>query len=106
MNYLGKNGIDKMVTGFHLHAKQLEKGLRNNGFTIVNEVVFNQVLVSCGNSELTKSTLLKLQKSGEIWCGGSTWKGEAVIRVSVCSWATTEEDIERTIAIFSSSRSL
>jgi glutamate/tyrosine decarboxylase-like PLP-dependent enzyme len=106
MKYLGKNGIDKMVTGFHLHAKQLEKGLRNNGFTIVNEVVFNQVLVSCGNSELTKSTLLKLQKSGEIWCGGSTWKGEAVIRVSVCSWATTEEDIERTIAIFSSSRSL
>lgn len=105
IKYLGKKGIDEMVTGFHLRAKQLEEGLRNNGFTILNEVVFNQVLVSCGNSELTKSTLLNLQKSGEIWCGGSTWKNEAVIRVSICSWATTEEDIERTIAAFKQARS-
>lgn len=104
MKYLGKNGIDKMVTGFHLRAKQLEAGLRNNGFTIVNDVVFNQVLVSCGNSGLTKTTLLNLQKSGEIWCGGSTWKGEAMIRVSICSWATTEEDIERTITAFIQAR--
>ena len=104
IKYLGKSGIDEMMTGFHFRAKQLEEGLRNNGFTIVNDVVFNQVLVSCGNSELTKSTLLNLQKSGEIWCGGSTWKGEAMIRVSVCSWATTEEDIERTIAAFVQAR--
>ena len=43
MKYLGKNGIDEMVTGFYHRAKQLEKGLRENGFRIINEVVFNQV---------------------------------------------------------------
>lgn len=100
MKYLGKNGIDEMVTGFHLRAKQLEKGLRKNGFRIINDVVFNQVLMACENEERTKATLKNVQQSGEIWCGGSIWKGEAVIRVSICSWATTEEDIERAIAAF------
>ena len=100
MKYLGKNGIDEMVTGFHLRAKQLEKGLLKNGFRIINDVVFNQVLMACENEERTKATLKNVQQSGEIWCGGSIWKGEAVIRVSICSWATTEEDIERAIAAF------
>jgi len=104
IKYLGKKGIDEMVTGFHLRAKQLENGLRSNSFTIINEVVFNQVLVSCGNPELTKSTLLNLQRSGEIWCSGSTWKGEPVIRISICSWATTKEDIDRTIVAFKKAR--
>ena len=104
MKYLGKSGMDELVTGLHLRAKQLETGLRNNGFTILNEVVFNQVLVRCENSKMTKAALLKIQKSGEVWCGGSTWNGEAAIRVSVCSWATTEEDIRRTIGVFAKAK--
>lgn len=106
MKYLGKKGIEEMVTGFYHRAKQLEKGLRNNGFTIINNVVFNQVLIACDNEELTKATLSNVQKSGEIWCGGSTWDGKAVIRISICSWATTEEDIERTIMAFTTGRNL
>lgn len=100
LKYLGKSGIDEMVTGFHTRAKQLEKGLKENGFKILNDVVFNQVLVACENENNTKKTLEFIQKSGECWCGGSTWLGESAIRISVCSWATTAEDIERTIAVF------
>lgn len=100
MKYLGKKGIDTLITGFHERAKQLEKGLMANGFSILNEVVFNQVLVSCDTEEITKLALVHIQNSGTCWCGGSTWNGKSVIRVSVCSWATTAEDIERTIGAF------
>jgi len=104
MKYLGKKGIEEMITGFYHHAKQLEKGLRENGFRIINDVVFNQVMFACENPDLTKATVTNIQKSGEIWCGGSNWNGEAVIRMSICSWATTEVDIERSVAAFVKAR--
>ncbi len=100
LKYLGKSGVDEMITGFHLLANRLAEGLKVHDFRIINDVVFNQVLVACETEERTKDTLANIQKSGECWCGPSTWKGESVIRVSVCSWATTKEDIERTIRAF------
>ena len=103
MKYLGKDGIDEMITSFNHRAKQLAEGLKESGFELLNEVVYNQVLVRCENEELTKSTLKSIQESGECWCGGSIWEGQTAIRVSVCSWATTEADIERTINVFARS---
>lgn len=100
LKYLGKSGIDEMVTTFHSRAKQLAKGLDEIGFEILNEVVFNQVLVSTDNEEKTRQVIKYIQNSGECWVGGSLWDNKAVIRVSICSWATTENDIERTIDIF------
>jgi len=100
MKYLGRSGIDEMVTTFHLRAKQLEKGLQELGVEIINDVVFNQVLVRFENDEKTKQIIEYIQQSGECWVGGSTWEGKAVIRISVCSWVTTEKDIERTVEVF------
>jgi len=100
MKYLGKNGIDEMITGFYLRAKQLEEGLKSIGIEVVNEVVFNQVLVAGENDEQTRQILQYLQESGECWLGGSTWGGKAMIRVSICSWMTDEEDIQRMIGLF------
>ncbi len=100
MKYLGKQGIDDMVTDFYLRSKQLEKGLRALGFEIVNEVVFNQVMVATKNETQTKRVLEYLQNCGECWLGGSTWEGRTVIRVSTCQWRTDEKDIERLIGLF------
>ena len=80
------------------------RGWRRCDFRILNDVVFNQVLVACDSAELTTSTLEAIQASGECWCGGSEWKGEPVIRISVCSWATTETDIERSVRAFVAAR--
>ena len=104
MKYLGKKGINEMVTGFYHHAKQFEKDMKSNGFRIMNEVVFNQIMIACDSDEETKAMLTHLQNSGECWCGGSTWHGEAVVRVSICSWATTEKDIQRTVQAFVTAR--
>jgi len=93
MKYLGKQGINEMIYGFHERAKQLEAGLKELGFEVLNEVVFNQVL-TCGETEEETNTIIKyIQETKQCWIGGTTWKEKAAIRISICSWMTSEEDI-------------
>lgn len=99
MKYLGKAGIDEMITGFHDLAKRMAEGLAQSGFNILNEVVFNQVLVSCYSEEATQKVLAYLQQSGEYWMGSTSWQGKVAIRMSVCSWRTSAADIEQTIEV-------
>lgn len=101
MKYLGKNGIEEMIYEMHHRAVQFSKEIANvEGFSVLNEVVFNQVLVTCETDELTEKVMKRIQKLRECWVGGSLWKGEKVIRVSVCSWATTSNDISRSVSSF------
>jgi glutamate/tyrosine decarboxylase-like PLP-dependent enzyme len=104
LKILGKTGVAELVDGLCDRAGQLAGLMKAQGFTILNDVVFNQVLVSCGSPDLTAATLKNLQQSGECWCGGAQWHDTPVIRVSVCSWATTPQDIERTAAAFAAAR--
>ncbi|MEW5826397.1 MAG: aminotransferase class V-fold PLP-dependent enzyme [Candidatus Bipolaricaulota bacterium] len=101
---LGRDGVEQLVDRLCDHAADLAERLRSRGFRVLNEVVFNQVLVACDSAELTQATLERIQRSEDCWCGGSVWRGEPVIRVSVCSWATTTEDIERTATAFVAAR--
>jgi len=86
------------------HARYFAERLATEGFHVHNDVVFNQVLVSCGDDRETARTLHHVQAQGDCWCGGSTWKGRTVIRISVCSWATDPEDIDRSVASFRRAR--
>jgi len=104
MKYLGRQGINELVYGLHERAKQFAEGLSENGFKILNEVVFNQVLVACDSDSETEETLRNLQELRECWCGGSQWFNKKVIRISVCSWATTEEDVTRSVLSFVKAR--
>lgn len=104
LKYLGKNGIDEMIYNFHERAQDLARGLREIGYEIPNEVVFNQVLVALKDDQKTNAVLAYLQNSGDCWLGGSQWHGRAVIRVSISSWRTTEDDIKRTIELFSDAK--
>ncbi|WP_299433958.1 aminotransferase class V-fold PLP-dependent enzyme [uncultured Maribacter sp.] len=101
LKYLGKSGIDEMILGMHKRAQQFANELKNeNGFTILNDVVFNQVMVSCETDDLTDKTLVRIQELRECWVGGSIWKNRKIIRISVCSWATTKEDVTRSVHSF------
>lgn len=101
LKYLGRAGIDALVYGLHERARQFADELRDTaGFTVLNEVVFNQVVVACATDELTEATLARIQALRECWVGGSVWRGRRVIRVSVCSWATTPADVTRSVASF------
>lgn len=104
LKFLGRGGVEELVNALCDRAKQFAEELETEGFQILNDVVFNQVLVSCDTPEETLTTLENIQKSGECWCGGATWRDRPVIRVSVCSWATTGEDVHRSVASFVKAR--
>ena len=106
LKFLGKKGLDQMVTGFHERAVQFSEELAEAGFEIVNDVVFNQVLVRCETDALTRRTLDNIQKLRVCWCGGSQWENRDVIRVSVCSWTTTETDVSLSVESFIKARNL
>lgn len=101
LKYLGKEGVDEMIFGMHERAKEFAKYLdKTEGFEVLNEVVYNQVIVQCQTDELTLAVMQKIQDLRECWAGGSTWNGRKVIRISVCSWATTSEDVKRSVVSF------
>ncbi len=101
MKYLGREGIDQMVYGMHERAVQFAEALQEvEGYEVLNDIVFNQVLVKCETDELTERAIQKIQDLRECWVGGSTWMGRKVIRVSICSWATTVEDVKRSVESF------
>ncbi|PKN99362.1 MAG: aspartate aminotransferase family protein [Chloroflexi bacterium HGW-Chloroflexi-4] len=104
LKLLGKSGVEELVDGLCDRACQFATDITTEGFNVLNDVVFNQVLVTCGSPEETAATLRNLQRSGECWCGSGKWHEMPVIRVSVCSWATTEEDISRTVRAFVKAR--
>jgi glutamate/tyrosine decarboxylase-like PLP-dependent enzyme len=106
LKYLGRTGIKTMIDGFYERATQFANELKKEGFTILNEVVFNQVMVSCGPDDLTNQTLKQIQQSGDCWCGGAMWKDHPVIRISVCSWATTSADVTKSVKAFVSAREI
>jgi glutamate/tyrosine decarboxylase-like PLP-dependent enzyme len=101
MKYLGKEGIDSMVLTMHQRAKQFSNEIRKvKGFYVDNDVVFNQVIVRCDDDQMTESVLRTIQELSACWLGGSVWFGKKVMRVSICSWATTEKDISLSVKSF------
>jgi aromatic-L-amino-acid decarboxylase len=80
------------------HARHFAAGLKAAGYEILNDVVINQVLVSFGTPEKTLATIARLQAEGTCWCGSTVWQGKTAMRISVSSWATTREDVDRSLA--------
>jgi len=64
---------------------------------VLNDVTLNQVLVAFGSAERTRQVVAAIQEDGVCWCGGTTWQGREAMRISVSSWATTDDDIERSL---------
>lgn len=95
---LGSRGAAAMVEGCCRHAARFASGLRAAGFEVLNEVVLNQVMVSFGSAERTREVIARIQRDGTCWCGVTQWQGRTAMRISVCSWATTDEDVERSLA--------
>jgi glutamate/tyrosine decarboxylase-like PLP-dependent enzyme len=95
---LGKQGLAELVEGTCAHARRFGEGLRGAGYEVLNDVVINQVLVSFGSAEITREVIRRVQEDGTCWCGGTVWQGKTAMRISVSSWATTDEDVERSLA--------
>ena len=106
---IGRAGLVDMIERDSGLARRMADRLRAGaGSQILNDVVLNQVLVrfrgpaiGSGGEDVaagdrrTRAVIDAVQRDGTCWLGGTTWRGEAAMRVSVSSWKTTEADIDR-----------
>ena len=70
---------------------------------ILNEVVLNQVLVQfrppagddAAADAMTREVILRVQRGGVCWAGGTLWQGQPAMRISIANWTTTAADVDR-----------
>ncbi len=96
---LGRTGIADLVDGLVGHAARFAEGvLAIEGGEVLHDVVFTQVCAAFGDDDHTRRVVERMLADGTAWTTGSTWHGRAVLRIAVSSWATTDRDVERTLA--------
>jgi glutamate/tyrosine decarboxylase-like PLP-dependent enzyme len=97
---LGRDGIAALVERCCDHASRFAELLgAEPGVEILNDVVLNQVLVRFADDDgVTQEAVRRVQEDGTCWLSGTIWRGRAAMRISVCNWRTTSEDVERSTA--------
>ena len=91
---LGREGLANLIERNCRQARRFAEVLKRSGIDILNDVCLNQVVAYVGDSDRTAAMLQAIEADGTFWCGPTTWRGASAIRVSVSSWATTDDDIE------------
>lgn len=103
---LGRAGISSIVDRSCAHARRFADLLRAEpGVIVLNDVVLNQVLVrflaasgeAVDHDARTRAVISAVQQDGTCWLGGSVWRGQAVMRISVSNAATTVDDVNRSV---------
>jgi glutamate/tyrosine decarboxylase-like PLP-dependent enzyme len=101
---LGARGVRELVERCCAHARLFAELLSADPrVEILNDVVLNQVLVrfrAAGweGDRLLAAVLRGVREEGVCWLGGTRWRGEAAMRISVANWSTTAADVERSAA--------
>ena len=106
LRQLGRTGVADLVERCCALARRFAEQLAElDGVEVVNDVVLNQVLVGFGDDARTDEVIARVQSSGEMWAGATTWHGRRLMRISVSSHATTPADVDRSVrAIADASR--
>lgn len=106
MRRLGRAGIARMVDEDVRVAQHLAQGIAAiAGVEVLNQPELNQFMVRFGagttpeeGDRLTGLTVDQIQRDAVAYMGTALWRGRLVMRVSVCSIATTTEHADITIA--------
>ncbi|MEL7186025.1 MAG: aminotransferase class V-fold PLP-dependent enzyme [Pseudomonadota bacterium] len=94
---LGRDGVAEMIDRCCSNARRFAERLQAEGFEVLNDVVLNQVLVAFGDEAETQRVIAGIQEDGTCWCGITIWQGRTAMRISVCNWSTTPEDVDRSV---------
>jgi glutamate/tyrosine decarboxylase-like PLP-dependent enzyme len=95
---LGRRGVAELVERCCDCARLMGEELaRDPRAVVLNDVVLNQVLVrfESEGANVTDDVIAGAQLEGTCWMSGTVWDGEPAMRISVCNWRTTEDDIRR-----------
>uniref|UniRef100_UPI002C6EA292 pyridoxal phosphate-dependent decarboxylase family protein n=1 Tax=Amaricoccus sp. TaxID=1872485 RepID=UPI002C6EA292 len=99
MRSLGRDGIAEMVDRHCTFARRLADGLSGAGYEILNDVDLNQVLFRLESDEATRAAHAAAIATGRLWFGPTVWQGRPALRMSVSSWHTEEEHVDRAIGL-------
>lgn len=91
---LGRAGVASMVEQDIAVAQEMAAGMAAiPGVELMCPAEINQFMVRFGDDDaLTLATVEQIQRDAVAFIGASQWRGRWVMRVSVCSIATTRED--------------
>jgi glutamate/tyrosine decarboxylase-like PLP-dependent enzyme len=95
---LGRRGVAEMVWRLCACAERFAERLgEKSGIEILAQGL-NQVLVQLDeDAEATDRIVAEVQREGTCWMSATTWRGRRCMRISVCNWQTTAEDVDRSI---------
>ncbi|MHA1564125.1 MAG: pyridoxal phosphate-dependent decarboxylase family protein [Alphaproteobacteria bacterium] len=95
---LGRNGLRDLVDRSCAHATRLVLEIgKLEGAEVLAQPIVNQGLVRFNDNNgdaVTDEVISRIQEQGRAWFGGTTWRDQRAMRISVCSWRTTDEDID------------
>ena len=101
---LGRNGLAAIVDRTHALARRFAERLAASGKAdVVNDVVFNQVLVRWRSPEgvdadsYNDHVVAMVQREGTAYFSGTSWRGRRLMRISVSDWATDDSDVDRAV---------
>src|SRR5579864_893835 len=96
LRQLGRDGIAELIDRCCLHAHSLATRIGAlPGAELLSEPILNQALVRFGDR--TDEVIAAAVATGEAFFGGTTWRGHRAMRISVCNWQTTEQDVDRAV---------
>ena len=97
---VGRDGVEELVDRLARHARRFADGAaRIPGLRVVNDVDFTQVLVAAADDRQTSALGARILAEGTAVLTPGRWREHAVLRCSVSGWATTDDDIDRTVAV-------
>jgi glutamate/tyrosine decarboxylase-like PLP-dependent enzyme len=109
LRQLGRRGVAELVERSCDHARALARGLGAlRGAEMVAAPIINQALIrfldprpGAGEADHdghTDRVIDAINATGEAFFTGGTWRGRRVMRISVCNWRTSEDDVARAVA--------
>ena len=96
LRFLGRNGLADLIERCCRHAYDIVTRIgRLPGAEVLAVPVINQGLLRFGDR--TDDVIAAINATGEAFFSGTTWRGGRAMRVSVVSWKTTNEDVDRVV---------
>ena len=97
---LGRSGISDMIERCCAHARRFAEGLTELGAEVLNDVELNQVLFRFATDDETNAVLRAVQERRRVLDGRHGVDGRPAIRISISNWQTSDDDVERTLAVY------
>lgn len=105
LRQLGRDGVADLIERCCRYAHALVMGIGSlPDAEVLWEPTINQGLIRFLDSSSeqdhdrrTDEVIAAIVAAGEAFFGGTTWRGKRAMRVSVCNWQTSPEDVRRSI---------